>query len=126
MAEVQETNVKALLERFKWKRITAPRSWRPKEAGEELIGYYGGRTVRNGSWGQYDVVLVHVPVRGTMMISGVMVVQPFDAAMIDIGHPVRIVWNGMQDVGEDRRMKSFSVFVAEGDVIAESDLPRVQ
>lgn len=112
-----------LKERYDWKRIRAPKRWSPKDPGEELLGYYGGKTVRNGSYGQYEVVLVHVPNSSTMMISGVQIVQLTDAANIQLGWPVRIVWLGT--VGE-RKMKCFDFFVAEGDPVSPEDLPKVK
>jgi hypothetical protein len=56
--------------RYQWKKIEAPKTWRPKINGEELTGFYGGKTVRKGQFGQYDIVIVHVPRRGSFTISG--------------------------------------------------------
>jgi len=47
-----------LRERYGWKKVVAPKAWRPEATGEELIGFYGGKTTRTGAYGQYDVVLV--------------------------------------------------------------------
>jgi hypothetical protein len=64
------------------------------------------------------------------MVSGSKLMQLVDAAMIDVGHPIRVVWEGHQVVGvalsgEEKRMKLFRVLVAEGEPIEASDLPRV-
>lgn len=120
----------SILERYEWKEVHAPKAWYPKMPGEELVGFYGGRTTRSGYHGQYEVVLVHVPAKGSFMVSGTKLMQLADAAMIDIGHPIRIVWEGHQSVGvtatgEEKRMKLFRVLVAEGDPIDAADLPRV-
>jgi len=122
---------KTILERYRWKEVHAPKTWYPKIPGTELVGFYGGRTTRNGSFGQYDVVLVHVPMRGSYMVSGTNLMQLVDAAMIDVGHPVRIVWDGHKSLGADaatgkeKTMKLFKLSIAEGDPLDAVDLPRV-
>lgn len=115
-----------LKERYKWNRIHAPRSWQPQAPGEELVGYYGGRTLRNGSFGQYEVALVHVPRGGTRMVSGVAIIQLLDSAFIDKGHPIRIVYKGTQPTTAGHDMKLFDLLVAEGEPVALEDLPEVQ
>jgi hypothetical protein len=131
-ADGPEHGSKAILDRYHWKEVYAPRAWYPKIPGTELVGFYGGRTTRSGSYGQYDVVLVHVPMRGSYMISGTNLMQLVDAAMIDVGHPVRVVWDGLKSLGVDavtgkeRKMKLFKLSVAEGDPIDVADLPRPQ
>lgn len=120
-----------LRSRYGWKKIEAPKTWRPKALGEELVGFYGGKTSRNGKFGQYEVVIVHVPARGTFMISGVRAIQLVDASGIGEGWPVRIVWRGKVRLpentdGEVREMKVFDVFVAEGDPLNPEELPGVK
>lgn len=115
----------AILERYDWKKVQAPRRWYPKDPGEEIVGFYGGKSVRNGSYGQYEVVLVHVPKRGALMLSGVRISQLIDAAGIQIGWPVRVVWKGMAKTAQNNEMKDFDLFVAEGDALDASDLPMV-
>lgn len=119
-----------LRSRYQWKQVEAPKTWRPKMLGEELVGFFGGKTTRNGSFGQYEVVLVHVPVRGSFMVSGVRIIQLIDASGIETGWPVRIVWRGRMALpatadGEVREMKNYEVFVAEGDPVAAGDLPKI-
>lgn len=125
MAKRTETE-KRILERFEWKKISAPRAWAPQVTGEELVGYYGGRTMRNGSFGQYEVVLVHVPVKGSLTISGIKIIQLLDAAMIRRGHPVRVIYKGHELLANGNTMRQFELFVAEGDPINEDELPQVQ
>jgi hypothetical protein len=117
-----------LKSRYEWKQVEAPKTWRPKMLGEELIGFFGGKTLRNGRYGQYEVVLVHVPRRGSFMISGTRVSQLIDAAGIDIGWPVRIAWRGEMKLPgeEERKMKLFDVFIAEGDPVSPGDLPAIK
>lgn len=124
-----------LKSRYQWKKIERPRAWRPKTVGEELVGYYGGKTARTGQFGQYEVVLVHVPTVGSFLISGVEVIQGFDSAAINVGWPVRVVWQGLQELDKDkedgkpeagkRTMKRFDVFVAEGEPVPAEFLPRL-
>ncbi len=121
-----------LRERYKWQKIQAPKKWIAKAPGEELLGYYGGRTTRAGAFGQYDVILVHVPLKGAYMLSGTMILQLADAAMIPLGHPVRVVWEGEQDLGtvdgegNPKRMKQYELFIADGDPIDASALPELR
>lgn len=118
--------------RYEWKRIEAPKTWRPKHNGEELVGYYAGKSVRNGQFGQYEIVMVTVPRRGVFMISGTRIVQLADASGVQYGWPVRVVWQGLADlpplaVGERARtMKQFEFFVAEGDPVSPEDMPLVK
>jgi hypothetical protein len=113
-------------ERFKWRKVVAPQTWRPSEVGQELVGYYGGRTLREGSFGQYEVVLVHVPLEGSYMLTGTQLIQLMDASMIVAGHPIRIVWQGLKETSAGHQMKMFDVLVAEGQVIPVEALPTVQ
>jgi hypothetical protein len=126
-----ETHMGDLHGRYKWKKVERPHPWRPKEPGEELVGFYGGKTLRSGKFGQYEVVIVHVPCSGTLMLSGIQIIQLVDAACIEVGWPIRIVWKGLEELGEGdiegeaKRMKTFEVYVAEGDPLAVGDLPKV-
>lgn len=112
-------------ERYQWKRVQAPKPWRPKELDAELVGFFGGTTIRNGAFGQYEVALVHVPSTGSLMISGSKVLQLIAAAQIRVGWPVRIVWKGTIPLSNGRAMKDYEVFVAEGDPVSAEDLPLV-
>lgn len=112
-------------ERFKWRKVVAPRPWLPAEVGEELLGYYGGRTLRTGAFGQYEVVLVHVPLGGCFMLTGTHLIQLMDASGAAVGHPIRVVWQGVRDTAQGHKMKMFEVLVAEGEVIPEEFLPAV-
>lgn len=108
---------------MKWRKISAPRIWAPKEDGAELTGYYAGRTKRDGVHGQYEVVTVLVPYKGAFMISGTMVIQLADAAMLARGDAVRIVYKGRKQLDEDREMKLFELYVGEGEALSEADMP---
>lgn len=114
-----------LLARFKWKKVEVPRVWHPRKVGQVLVGFYAGRTTRNGAFGQYDVVLVLVPGDGAYMVSGVKLMQLLDAAMIDTGHPIQIVYNGDKDLGDKKSMKLFELLVAEGDPIDAAAMPNI-
>ncbi len=112
-------------ESYQWKKVKAPRHWRPKNPGEELVGYYGGRTVKNGAYGQYEVVIIHVPMSGSFMLTGTVLIQLLDSSMIEAGHPVRVVWLGSMPHGEDKTIKQYELFVAEGEPIPVEAMPRV-
>lgn len=120
-----------LREKYEWKKVEAPKTWRPKYNGEELVGFYGGRTIRSGSFGQYEVVIVHVPGRGSFMLSGTQLIQLIDAASADVGDPIRVVWGGYLKLGEaedgrEKKMKQFTVFVVDGERLAPEDMPAIK
>lgn len=110
-------------ELYKWRKVEPPRSWRPTEDRQELCGFYGGKTIRNGLHGQYEVAIIHVPMTGTWTVTGVDVIQKIDAAVIPIGHPIRVVWTGTKELGNGHTMKTFEVMVAEGEALKAEDLP---
>ena len=57
------------------------------------------------------------------MVSGVALLQPLDAALIEVGHPIRVVFLGKKPLDGERSMKQFEVFVAEGDALASEFVP---
>lgn len=117
-------------ERYSWKKVEAPKTWCPKHNGEELAGFYGGRTTRTGRFGQYEVLLVHVPGRGSFMISGVRIIQLADASCAEPGDPVRVIYLGLNMIesadGEARNMKLFDLYVSDGERLAPEDMPQVK
>jgi len=113
---------KKSLKNVTWREVKAPTSWRPKK-GEELVGWYMGRTKKNGQWGQYEVLTVLVPYKGVVMISGVMVIQLADAAMFTPGDAIRIVYEGQKELDEERSMKMFKLFVGEGVALPINEIP---
>lgn len=127
LQEDSPKDMKAVKETYAWKKVEAPKRWNPIDPGEELCGFYVGKTTRSGAYGQYEVVLIHVPGRGTLMASGVRIVQLVDASGVEPGWPVRLVWRGLQPFpGTDKRMKLFEFFVAEGEPMAPESLPKIK
>ena len=112
----------AKLKQMKWRKIAAPQRWYP-HAGEELIGYYAGRTKRDGVHGQYEVVTVLVPYKGAFIISGTMLIQLADTAMLVRGDAVRVVFVGRKELSEGRSMKLFELYVGESEALAETEMP---
>ncbi len=103
---------------FNWIKVKRPKSWRP-QAGEELIGYYVGRTVRDGQWGQYEVITVVTPERGTFMVSGTQIVQLCDVALLKYGAAVRIKFLGIKPIGNGHEMKEFELYISDSELTAE-------
>lgn len=103
---------------IKWRKIKRPKSWRPKEANEELIGYYVGRTLKNGQWGQYEVITV-VTDDGTFMVNGTQLIQLADVAMLEYGAAIRIKFLGMKKTGGDHEMKEFELYVNDAEPTVE-------
>jgi len=111
-----------------WRRIERPKTWRPA-AGTTLVGYYIGKSVRDGKHGQYEVVIIGVPVGDGFsrphMISGTQIVQAIDAGNVQPGNLVRVTFEGMQELKRKRddgtpfEMKVFVVDVAEGSLSVE-------
>ncbi len=100
-------------DRYTWCAVKAPKPWYPKLPGEELVGFYGGRTLATGQFGQHEIVLIFVPGQGAFTITGAVLIRLIDAAMAAVGDPIRIVWGGKQDIGEGRTMKNFELYTAE-------------
>ena len=116
---------KRIRERFGWRKVQAPTVWRPR-IGEELIGYFGGRTLRNGQHGQYEVALVHVPHTGSFTVSGSALIRLIDAAGVGKGHPVRVVFKGTKSTQNNHTEKQFDLLVADLESIAPEDLPEIE
>lgn len=109
----------SLKESYNWEKVKGPRTWRPENDGAEITGFYGGRTMRDGKWGQYTVIIVHVPGRGSLTMSGTKLVQLMDSSMAEKGDPVQIKWLGYKDIGDGRQMKNYEVRVASGARVEE-------
>jgi hypothetical protein len=113
-------------EQYKWREIASPVPWRPEEVGTELVGFYGGKTMRTGKYGQYEVAIIHVPMDCSYMVTGTRVIQLVDASLAPIGHPIRIVWQGYKETGQGHNMKMFDVLVADGVAVPADALPVLQ
>lgn len=110
------------LKNVEWRKITAPTSWRPKK-GEELVGYYIGRTKKNGKFGQYEVLTILVPYKGAVMVSGTIIIQLADTALLQTGDAIRIVFLGKKALDEGREMKMFELYVGDGTALPLADIP---
>ncbi len=127
MNEQPQMNMQAdIRSRFQWRKVHAPKTWRPNDIGAELVGYFGGRTLRDGQFGQYEVVIIHVPFEGSYLVSGTQLIQLLDAAIIPAGHPICIIWKGLVETAAGHKMKTYEVMVAEGPSVPEDALPEVQ
>lgn len=112
----------AKLKNVKWHKVSAPKPWNPKENGTELIGFYAGRTKRDGVHGQYEVVTVLVPYKGAFMVSGTVLIQLADAAMLTRGDAVRIVFVERKQLDNGHTMKVFELYVGETEALSEPEL----
>ena len=105
---------------IKWRKLARSKPWRPKVVGEELVGYYLGTTTRDGNYGQYKVAMFAVPDddghTSPFLVSGTSVIQALNGGNIQKGMLIRVVWKGWKNLNEDRRMKLFDVFAAEGSI----------
>lgn len=103
------------MKKHRWRKVTAPKTWRPTREGESLIGYYGGQTVRKGTYGEYSLAIVHTE-EGSFVVSGSTIIQALDTANLEKGSPIKIVWNGTKNIGRDdsgelRTLKLFDVYI---------------
>ena len=110
-SSVTSDAVERLRELPAWKRVRALISWTPRAPGDELCGFFGGQTVRTGQYGEYTVVLVHVPDVGSYTVTGTELVRLVNAARLQDGEPVRIVFRGRERTSSDREIKRFDLLV---------------
>lgn len=115
-----------MVEKYKWRRVEAPKAWVPS-TGEELVGFFVGRTLRQSVFvtGQYEVILVAVPGMGVRMVTGTQLIQLVDAAQLAPGDPVRIIFLGYKDTANKRQIKLFDLYITDGDKAAVDDLPEI-
>lgn len=111
---------------YRWKKVEVPKSWRPSGVGDELVGFYAGRTKKGGKFGQYEVLLVMVPSVGMLMVSGAHILQLIDAAYCPYGQPIRILYTGLKSLSKNREMKQFDLFLCEGPGLPEAAIPSAQ
>lgn len=91
--EVREPPLVA--EGHRWKKVKAPRPWRPR-VGEVLVAKYLTRTSRPSNYGggTYSVVTLDGP-DGPVNISGAVISSLFDAAGdLPVGKLVRVTYKG--------------------------------
>lgn len=114
-----------LREKYGWRKVEAPRIWRPLLPGDEIVGFFGGTTLRNGAYGQYHVVLVHVPHSGSFTVTGSALIRLIDTGMVAKGCPIRIIYQGTRVTENQHTEKQFELFIATGPAVAEEALPRM-
>lgn len=94
----------------KWRKVEGPRTWRPKP-GDELEGFFGGTRTFEGSYGEYEVVIVYAE-NGAYSISGCKAVSLVRCAgTLAREDRVRFVYKGTVDVGYDNVMKDYELYV---------------
>ena len=69
--------------------------------------------MRAGRYGQYEVLLVHVPNERGYIVSGTKLIQLIDVSGLCVGDPLRIVYGGIKQLTNDRTMKVFDLYVRE-------------
>ena len=95
-----------------WRKVTRPKPWKPEDIGESIVGFWGGRTTRNGSYGTYEVLTLHTE-HGTFYVSGSVLMGLLDGAgVMTDSTRLRVVFLGLKPCHEeDRRFKDFELFV---------------
>ena len=99
-----------------WVRVNMPQAWYPQKVGDTLVGTYGGRTLKKGENGQYEVILIRTA-GGVFTVTGVRVIQLIDGSGSDVGDPVKVVFLGLVELPNGRKMKNFDVFVDKAAVM---------
>jgi hypothetical protein len=120
-----QTAAEELRARYNWKKVTKAQRWDPEE-GDELVGYYGGQTVQNGTFGEYTVIILHVPQGGSYMLTGMKLVQLVDVSPAQVGDPMIVKWLGHKKTGGGHQMKDYEVKVADGERVPEDAMPEVK
>jgi hypothetical protein len=92
---------------IEWHKVRAPRTWRPKP-GEQLIGYYYGKSTRLGHHGQYEVVQMAVPGQGMWLVSGTTILQLVNSACLQTGDPMKVVFLGEKALEGDKKLSCSS------------------
>lgn len=100
-------------EKKRWRKVEAPKTWRPAEGGDELIGIYVGSTeIVGGQFGDYVARFIRDDNGETWRISGARVEQLFVG--VQNGARVKLIYNGSKPFqttdGEVRTMKDFDLF----------------
>lgn len=97
----------------RWKRVKAPRVWRPAD-GEILIGVYRGRRPKSGSHGPYEVALIETTELGSFTVSGSVVMSLLES--VPEGETVRIEFLGYRSCANnaEHTYKAFEVFQLDG------------
>jgi hypothetical protein len=102
----------------KWHKLNRPQPWNPTKPGAELVGYYLGQSIRTGVYGEYTIIMLAVPTghgfTQPYTVSGVALINAIDGGLVEEGYLVRIVYQGVKDLDEERAVKLFDVYVGEG------------
>lgn len=78
-----------------------------------MVGRYCGQTIRDGNFGQYRIAIVAADDGRAYTISGTKIIQLMDVAAVGLGDVVRVVFNGVTQIDDDRSMKDFDLYIAE-------------
>ncbi len=92
----------------KWKKVKGPTTWRP-EINDELVGCFGGRSLRNGSFGPYEIVILHTDDR-TYTVSGTVLLQLVESANPQLGDLLRVVYKGTKPTALQHDIKIFELY----------------
>lgn len=102
-----------MTEEKRWRKVEAPRTWRPKEKGEALVGIYAGSQKRVGPHGEYNAHFVRDEQYGeSWLLSG----AKLDVLFISVqpGSRVQVIFNGREPfevAGEQREAKEFDLYL---------------
>ena len=100
----------------RWRRVRAPRPWKPRQVGDVLVGTVLARAVRPGSEGSSYGVTTLQTEDGAVTISGVVISSLFDAAgELASNVLVRVVYLGEQVSAANRTYKDFELYVCVAD-----------
>jgi len=99
-----------------WKRVKAPKPWKPQEVGETLVGQFLGMKDKTGQHGPYQVALIKCPDGEVRSVSGTVAMTLFQAAAFELGSTptIRLVWQGLRgELNGDHTYKDFDLYVAD-------------
>jgi len=114
------TNAKpidAVAHGIRWRKLNRPKRWQPKKPGTELVGHYLGQTLMDGKFGQYSVAMIAVPLgegfSQPYTVSGTAVITSIDGSGLEEGQLLRLVYQGIKELSNGRKMKMFDVYAGE-------------
>lgn len=95
----------------KWRRISSPTPWTPVDAGEEIVGRFGGISTRTGPYGLYEVVTLTND-NGTYTLSGSHLAALVHAAgLLTPDDFIRVIYRGHRETPNGYAMKYFELYV---------------
>lgn len=94
----------------KWKKVRAPKYWRPAETGDSVEGKFAGFMQCTGQYGSYLAVALNGP-EGLVYVTGVKALSLAQWARPAVEQTeLKFVFTGYVDVGQEHEMRDYELF----------------